>query len=214
VPPGKRLSCVSSSIITRVRAKQVPHSRRAVSRAEPQKMPNPRVPGWQSRRHRRIETLQPNSRIHQSLRGSLAPRRAPPDPFELADSRSGHRYALRDEQRSFQQLVPSVPAEPSTSGDDTVTRHVAPAASAHDVADGARGSRAPGERRDVAVGGDLSRWNPPHDRQDPARKGRRRHRDRFYMSVSGSIPNSAGSSGLTMDIACAPSSPASHRLRS
>lgn len=35
----------------------------------------------------------------------------------------------------------------------------------HDVADGAPRARLPGEGRDIAVGGDTSRWNPP-DRGD------------------------------------------------
>ncbi len=38
-------------------------------------------------------------------------------------------------------------------------------APAHDVADGASRARPAGHRRDIAVGGDTSDWNPADDRQ-------------------------------------------------
>src|SRR5207253_9260800 len=94
----------------------------------------------------------------------------PAPPWEHADARPGTGDASGPGRGRLQCFLPAVPAEASARRDHAVARDVGPPAAAHDVADGACGARATGQPGDVAVGGNASGWDSPHDEQHARRK--------------------------------------------
>src|ERR1700681_3147354 len=68
------------------------------------------------------------------LRSTSGPT-GPADPVELAHARAGDHDAFRGQQRALHDLVPAVAAQTAARGDHAMTRHITPAAAAHDVAD-------------------------------------------------------------------------------
>jgi hypothetical protein len=82
---------------------------------------------------------------------------------EISDRRSGDLQSLGTKERTFQFEVTTITPEFARGGDDTMTRHIRPAAVAHDVAHRTRRARSSRRFSDVAVGGDAANGNSPDD---------------------------------------------------
>lgn len=74
--------------------------------------------------------------------------------------------SLGTQERALQLEVPPIAPEPPGGGHDPVTRHVGPAALAHDRAHGARRPRMARGLRDIAVRRDATRRDAPDDGED------------------------------------------------
>jgi hypothetical protein len=81
--------------------------------------------------------------------------------------------AFGSQERTLQFEVAPESAELARGGDDTVTRHIAPTAVAHDIADRARGTRPSRSLRNIAISGNAADRNAPDDGEDRVSEFRR-----------------------------------------
>lgn len=84
----------------------------------------------------------------------------------MANTRPGELDSLSHQTLTLEQLVATVPAEPTVGPDDAVVRETGDGRATHDVADGARGTRTTGQRRHLTVGRHATRGNAADDAQD------------------------------------------------
>jgi hypothetical protein len=123
----------------------------------------------------------------------------------------GHSQTLRDQERSLEHLAAPVAAEPAARRDDAMARDIGPLAYAHDVAHGPVRAGVAGQEGDVAVRGDTAARNAADYPENTSRETAS-HAGLPYMSVRGSMPYSAGSSGVVTFVGCSPPSWVSHKL--
>src|SRR5262245_36141028 len=132
--------------------------------------------------------------------GLAAPRRhLYADSLEFGYAPAVEAEALLSQHRPLGDFLAAITAEASAGGDHPVTGDVRRRAGAHDVADGARRARPPGQRRHVTVGGDAAARNAAHGGQhapreligDPRRPTPERHR--FVSRRGAAVPLASAS---------------------
>jgi hypothetical protein len=90
---------------------------------------------------------------------------------EIADAGPADRHSFGSEESPLELEIPAKSTELSGGSDHPMARHVALAAVAHNVADGARRSRSSRRFSDVAVGCDFPDRDATNHGQDGVSEG-------------------------------------------